>query len=170
MKNELIPKSMYRDLAVHTPLNMVLKQFFSEIASIEDFEQLQLSLYQVRAHLISQHQDIVKKLRSNDITKALGFRLMQDKASSSGGHFLRWRTTIRQANQSAEKGGLIWKGLVEDRTLSEGIKKRIAQMEKERLVLNMQMSVLNSMMRQLSATIDKLTEIEAITQGEMLSN
>ncbi|MDY4593635.1 MAG: DUF3158 family protein [[Pasteurella] aerogenes] len=170
MKNELIPKSMYRDLAVHTPLNLALKQFFSEIASIEDCEQLQLSLYQVREHLISQHQGIVQKLRSNEITKALGFRLMQDKASSSGGHFLRWRITIGQANQSAEKGGLIWKGLVEDRAVSDGIKKRIAQMEKERLVLNMQMSVLNSMMRQLSATIDKLTEVEDITQGEMSPN
>ncbi|MCW9716871.1 DUF3158 family protein [Avibacterium sp. 21-599] len=170
MKNELIPKSMYRDLAVHTPLNLALKQFFSEIASIEDCEQLQLSLYQVREHLISQHQDVVQKLRSNEITKALGFRLMQDKASSSGGHFLRWRITIGQTNQSAEKGGLIWKGLVEDSTVSDGIKKRIAQMEKERLVLNMQMSVLNSMMRQLSSTIDKLTEVEAIIQGELSSN
>lgn len=103
MKNELIPKSMYRDLAVHTPLNLALKQFFSVIASIEDCEQLQLSLYQVREHLISQHQDVVQKLRSNEITKALGFRLMQDKASSSGGHFLRWRITIGQTNQSAEK-------------------------------------------------------------------
>ncbi|KGQ61695.1 DUF3158 family protein [Gallibacterium anatis] len=170
MKNELIPKSMYRDLAVHTPLNLALKQFFSEIASIEDCEQLQLSLYQVREYLISQHQDVVQKLRSNEITKALGFRLMQDKASSSGGHFLRWRITIGQTNQSAEKGGLIWKGLVEDRAVSDGIKKRIAQMEKERLVLNMQMSVLNSMMRQLSSTIDKLTEVEAIIQGELSSN
>lgn len=43
-------------------------------------------------------------------------------------------------------------------------------MEKERLVLNMQMSVLNSMMRQLSATIDKLTEVEAIIQGELSPN
>lgn len=38
---------MYRDF-MHTPLNLVLKQFFSEIADIEDCEQLQLSLYQVR--------------------------------------------------------------------------------------------------------------------------
>lgn len=170
MKNELIPKSMYRDLAVHTPLNLVLKQFFSEIADIEDCEQLQLSLYQVREYLISQHQDIVKKLRSNDITKALGFRLMQDKASSSGGHFLRWRITTGKTNQSAEKGKLIWKGLIEDKAISDSVKKRIAQMEKERLVLNMQMSVLNSMMRQLSATIDKLAEIEDLTQGEISSN
>lgn len=69
-----------------------------------------------------------------------------------------------------KKGGLIWKGLVEDSAVSDGIKKRIAQMEKERLVLNMQMSVLNSMMRQLSATIDKLTEVEAIIQGELSPN
>lgn len=75
-----------------------------------------------------------------------------------------------ETNQSAEKGKLIWKGLIEDKAVSDGIKKRIAQMEKERLVLNMQMSVLNSMMRQLSATIDKLAEIEDLTQGEISSN
>lgn len=157
MKNELIPKNMYRDLAVQTPLNSVMKQFFSEINSVEDCEQLQLSLYQVREHLITQHQDIVQKLRSHDITKALGFRLLQDKALSSGGHFLRWRVTI---GQSAAKGGFIWKGLINDTSISDEVKKRIAHMEKERLVLNMQMSVLNSMMRQLSATIQKLTDVE----------
>lgn len=158
MKNELIPSGMYRDLAVQTPLNSVLKQFFSEIKTLEDYEQLQLSIYQVREHLLQQHQMIVDKLKSNEVTKAVGFRLMQDKASSSGGHFLRWRITFGQ-NTPARKG-VIWRNLIEDSQLSTLTKQRIAKMEKERLALNMQMSVLNSMLRQLTDTLEKWDEIE----------
>lgn len=158
MKNELIQNSMYRDLAVQTPLNSALKLFFSEIKSTEDCEQLQMSLYQIREYLIEQHYLIVDKLKKSDMTKALGFRLIQDKASSSGGHFLRWRITLGQHSQT--KGGLVWKGLMEDSSISASEKKRIAQMEKERLVLNMQMSVLNYMLRQLSDTIEKQMDVD----------
>ena len=157
MQNELIPKNMYRDLAIQTPLNSVFKLFFSEINSIEDCEQLQVLLYQVREHLLKQHQNIVRKLRENDVIKALGFRLIQDKASSSGGHFLRWRLTL---GKQENKGGLLWKGLIQDNQLQVEVKKRILQMEKERITLNMQMSILNSMMRQLSDSIKKLTDIK----------
>lgn len=159
---------MYRDLAVQTPLNLVLKQFFSEIKHIEDIEQLQLSLYQVREHLIQQHQAIVNKLKNNDVTKALGFRLIQDK-SSSGGHFLRWRITFGQ-QQIPYKGGLIWKNLITDNTIPAVAKKRIAQMEKERLVLNMQMSVLNTMLRQLSDTIEKQMDVEQEYEQQISTN
>lgn len=158
MKNELILGDMYRELAVQTPLNSVLKQFFSEIKNIEDCEQLQLSLYQIREHLIQQHQVIVNKLKNSDVTKALGFRLIQDKSSSSGGHFLRWRITFGQPKQP--KGGLVWKSLIEDSSIPAVAKKQIAQIEKERLVLNMQMSVLNTMIRQLTDTSEKWFEVE----------
>ncbi|PJG84779.1 DUF3158 family protein [Conservatibacter flavescens] len=158
MESELILDNMYRDLAIHTPLNIVFKQFFSELKSVDECEQLQLSLYQVREHLIQQHQAIVDKLKSHDVTKALGFRLIQDKASSSGGHFLRWRTTLGLKKQP--KGGLIWKALIDDSNISIAAKKRVTQMEKERLVLNMQMSVLNSMLKQLSEVIEKQIDIE----------
>lgn len=164
MKNELILSEMYRELAVQTPLNPVLKQFFSEIKNIEDCEQLQLSLYQVREHLIQQHQAIVNKLKHNDVTKAIGFRLIQDKSSSSGGHFLRWRITFGQ--QTHPKGGLIWKSLIEDSKIPVVAKKRIAQMEKERLVLNMQMSVLNTMIRHLTDTLEKWFEVEEAIRGK----
>lgn len=168
MESELILDNMYRDLAIHTPLNVVFKQFFTELKSVDECEQLQLSLYQVREHLIQQHQTIVDKLKSHDVTRALGFRLIQDKASSSGGHFLRWRTTLGLKNQL--KGGLVWKTLLEDTHISIVAKKRVTQMEKERLILNMQMSVLNSMLRQLSDVIEKQIDIEQEYNRQTLEN
>ena len=86
MDNVLIPSDMYKQLGRTTPLNDSLKQLFSELDSVQQYELLAESLATVREALMLQQNDMLHNVRHSPLT-TLPLHMIRDKASSSGGTF-----------------------------------------------------------------------------------
>ena len=81
--------------------------------------------------------------------------MIRDKASSSGGTFLRWCSF-----QASKTGDAVLNPVFNNPQLSSDLRQKLVSAEKERILINLQVSVLNFMMRQVSSAVDKIKEIE----------
>lgn len=75
----------------------------------------------------------------------------------SGADFLRWRN--QQNNRSGTPG---WQALVQDATQPQAVREALLAIERDRIVFNMQMSVLTFILRQIRECSSKMTEAENI--------
>ena len=149
MDNVLIPSDMYKQLGRTTPLNDSLKQLFSELKSVQQYELLAESLATVREALMLQQNEMLQNVRKSEL------HMIRDKASSSGGTFLRWRSF-----QASKTGDAVLNPVFNNPQLSSDLRQKLVSAEKERILINLQVSVLNFMMRQVSSAVDKIKEIE----------
>ncbi|OOF82017.1 hypothetical protein BKG92_07730 [Rodentibacter ratti] len=154
MGNVLIPTDMYKQLGRTTPLNDSLKQIFSELESVQQYEFLAESLASVRDVLMLQQNEMLQNVRQSDLG-VLPIHMIRDKASSSGGTFLRWRSF-----QASKTGGSVLTPILENTCLPLELRQKLVSAEKERILINLQISVLNFMMRQVSSTVEKVKDIE----------
>lgn len=148
--NGLISNNMYRDFAKNTPLNAAMKAVFSEFAQTSDYEFQYEQIHQVRQWLMAQQSVMISVLKSGELS-TLPITLIRDRASSSGGTFLRWRYLT---NTGA--GHVFWKNIVSDENQPLSIRQKLIAAEKDRVQINMQMSVLNFMLRQLKECGQKI--------------
>lgn len=156
MSNILIPQDMYKQLGRTTPLNDSLKQLFSELDNVQQYECLSESLAAVREALMLQQNKMLQNVRQSDIG-VLPIHMIRDKASSSGGSFLRWRSF-----QAAKNGGSVLTPIFKNAQIPLKLRQELVSAEKERILINLQVSVLNFMMRQVSNAVEKIVEIENI--------
>nr|ABU44871.1 hypothetical protein [Aggregatibacter actinomycetemcomitans Y4] len=91
MENLLIPVDMYKILGRTTSLNDTLKQLFGEVDSLEQYQYLADAITHIREMCMSQQKLMLDNLRQSEIS-TLPIHLIRDKASSSGGTFLRGRS------------------------------------------------------------------------------
>lgn len=154
MDNVLIPADMYKQLGRTTPLNESLKQLFSELDSVQQYEYLNESLAAVREALMLQQHDMLHNVRQSEL-KVLPIHMIRDKASSSGGTFLRWRSF-----HAAKTGDSALTPIFDNARLPMELRQKLVSAEKERILINLQVSVLNFMMRQVSSAVEKIKETE----------
>ena len=154
MDNVLIPSDMYKQLGRTTPLNDSLKQLFSELDSVQQYELLAESLATVREALMLQQNEMLQNVRKSELS-VLPIHMIRDKASSSGGTFLRWRSF-----QASKTGDAVLNPVFNNPQLSSDLRQKLVSAEKERILINLQVSVLNFMLRQVSSAVDKINEIE----------
>ena len=152
MDNVLIPSDMYKQLGRTTPLNDSLKQLFSELDSVQQYELLAESLATVREALMLQQNEMLQNVRKSELS-VLPIHMIRDKASSSGGTFLR-------CFQASKTGDAVLNPVFNNPQLSSDLRQKLVSAEKERILINLQVSVLNFMMRQVSSAVDKIKEIE----------
>ncbi|MGR3807804.1 DUF3158 family protein [Pasteurella testudinis] len=145
---------MYKNIAKNTALNGALKQLFSEFDTIGDYQLLTEQIYSIRQLLNAYQDDIIKQFRMSDFS-LLPIYLIKDKASSSGGTFLRWRSALNGAT-----GDSVWTTIVADDQQSAEIRQLLAAAEKNRILINMQVSVLNFMLRQLNDCTKKVKSVD----------
>lgn len=155
MDNVLIPADMYKTLSRTTPLNDTLKQLFSEVDSLEQYHYLASAIIDIRSELITQQNKMVENVRGGELAN-LPLYIIRDKASPSGGVFLRWRSFL-----SAGNGTLAWKPILSDARVPRSVRKKLVSAEKERILVNVQVSVLNFMLRQVREAGEKIAELEA---------
>ena len=158
MDNVLIPSDMYKQLGRTTPLNDALKQLFSELDSLQQYEYLYEALAAVREALMLQQNDMLH----NPLT-TLPLHMIRDKASSSGGTFLRWRSF-----QASKNGGSVLTPIFNNARVPLELRQKLVSAEKERILINLQVSVLNFMMRQVSSAGEKIKEMENSLSGSHL--
>ena len=162
MDNVLIPSDMYKQLGRTTPLNDALKQLFSELDSLQQYEYLYEALAAVREALMLQQNDMLHNVRHSPLT-TLPLHMIRDKASSSGGTFLRWRSF-----QASKHGGSVLTPIFNNARIPLELRQKLVSAEKERILINLQVSVLNFMMRQVSSAGEKIKEMENSLSGSHL--
>lgn len=154
MDNVLIPADMYKQLGRTTPLNDSLKQLFSELDSVQQYEYLSESLAAVREVLMLQQNEMLHNVRQSELS-VLPIHMIRDKASSSGGSFLRWRSF-----HAAKTGSSVLPPIFDDPRLPVDLRQKLVSAEKERILINLQVSVLNFMMRQVLSAVEKIKDME----------
>lgn len=149
----LISDEIYRQLVKDSGLNTSLKQLFSYFDTVSDYELLQEQFTQARAHFMAAQDNMVQSVRQE--LSPLAVYMIKDKASSSGGTFLRWRSM-----HNTKTGGTVWLPIVDDESVPVDVRQKVVAVEKDRILINMQISVFNHILRQLSDCAEKLQEVD----------
>lgn len=116
----LISDEIYRQLVKDSGLNTSLKQLFSHFDTGSDYELLQEQFTQARAYFMAAQDSMVQSVRQD--LSPLAVYMIKDKASSSGGTFLRWRSM-----QNARTGGTVWQPIVDDKSVPVEVRKKLSQ-------------------------------------------
>ncbi|MBN6058641.1 DUF3158 family protein [Aggregatibacter actinomycetemcomitans] len=161
MENLLIPVDMYKILGRTTSLNNTLKQLFGEIDSLKQYQYLTDDITHIREMFMSQQKQMLENLKQSEIG-ILPIHLIRDKASSSGGIFLRWRSFHSKTGES------VWLPILRNPEIPLELKQKFVSAEKERILVNMQISMLNFMLRQISESVAKIKSIEGVLKATSL--
>lgn len=94
---------------------------------------------------------------------ALPLYIIRDKASSSRGSFIRWRNLV-----SIKTGGKAWQPFIQDPQVPIEIKRILASAEKERILVNMHVAMLNSLLRQINDALEQVRYVDEMMQESCL--
>lgn len=62
--------------------------------------------------------------------------------------------------QNARTGGTVWQPIVDDESVPVDVRQKVVAVEKDRILINMQISVFNHILRQLVDCTEKLKEVD----------
>ncbi|MCU9999550.1 DUF3158 family protein [[Pasteurella] aerogenes] len=150
----LISEDMYRELAKNADVNNVLKQLFSHLETGTDYKILFEQVYQARTAFMDYQLEMVQRVKSSEL-QTLPIFMIKDKSSSSGGTFLRWRSMNHTGT-----GETVWQPLLSNKNVSESLRDEFVAVEKDRILVNMQVSIFNYILRQLSECASKIEKVE----------
>lgn len=136
------------------PVNTSLRSVFRKINSAEDYQLLSQYIQQTRDALMLMQKKIIDAANSYPLTH-LPIYLKKDV--SSGGCFLRWRNCGNN-----RQGQPAWEEIIQDKNIPIEIREAMLAIEKDRICANMQMAVLNSILRQSRECEDKLVIAEKL--------
>ncbi|EFM92010.1 DUF3158 family protein [Actinobacillus suis] len=145
---------MYRELAKKADVNNVLKQLFSHLETEADYQILFEQVHQARTAFMDYQLEMVQRVRASEL-QHLPIFMIKDKSSSSGGTFLRWRSMHHTGT-----GETVWQPLLTDSHVPESLRNQLVAVEKDRILVNMQISIFNYILRQLSECASKIEKVE----------
>lgn len=155
----LIPEAMYRDLAAKHNINGLMRNFFGVLSSPEEIKLLLAQIRTARDGMTANYPTLVRNI-TDTLVGTLPLLLYKDgSGSSAGAAYLRWRNL-----ENSKSGQKAWENIVGDKRYSREVRASMVQIEKERLVLNMQVSVMTSIMRQLSECAEKMDKVDELFQ------
>ncbi|MBN6079244.1 DUF3158 family protein [Aggregatibacter actinomycetemcomitans] len=136
------------------PVNASLRNVFRKMSSADDYQLLSQYVQQTRDALMSLQKKIIDAANSYPLTH-LPIYLKKDV--SSGGCFLRWRNC-----DNNRQGQPAWEEIIQDKNVPIEIREAMLAVEKDRICANMQMAVLNSILRQSRECEGKLVIAEKL--------
>ncbi|MFC0323657.1 DUF3158 family protein [Gallibacterium melopsittaci] len=151
-----LTKEDYQNLIFNTPLNSALKMLFNPIQSADDYTILKQYIEESRNELFKMAQSILYAAKSYPLNH-LPIIFIIDSQNSSGGKFLRWRD---QSN--GRSGKYAWDKLIINNHVPIEIRSALRDLEKDRIAFNMQMSILNFILRQCRECSLKIQEIDTL--------
>ncbi|MGX2956096.1 DUF3158 family protein [Ursidibacter arcticus] len=150
----LISEDMYRELAKNADINNVLKQVFSHLETEADYNVLSEQVHQARSVFMDYQLEMIQRVKSSEL-QTLPIFMIKDKSSSSGGTFLRWRSMNHTGT-----GKTVLQPLLDNENVSDSLRDELVAVEKDRILVNMQVSIFNYILRQLSECASKIEKIE----------
>lgn len=154
----LIPEDFYRDFATKHNINGLMRNFFGQMASVEGINALHEQLREARDGFIQDYPTFIHNV-TKSLVSTLPLILYRDTASSANSAYLRWRNV-----ENTQSGQNAWEEIVSNPKYSRQVRESLVQIEKERLVMNLQVAALTKMMRQLAKCAEQMREIEAFFQ------
>lgn len=151
----LITEDMYREWAKTTDLNSLLKQLFSHLDTEADYQLLFEQVNQARTQFMDGQQMMVQQLKESELS-TLPIYMIKDKASSSGGTFLRWRSM-----QYRGSGETVLQQILAHPDVPNEVRHQLVATEKDRVLINMQISILNFVLRQVSECREKIQKMDS---------
>lgn len=150
----IIPDDMYKSIAIKHNLNTLLRDIFKYIGSAKELHRLHTEMNNVRQSFVDFQPAMIAAM-TNGPVGTLPLWLLRDKTSSNNVPILRWRNVDTKRN-----GDLAWHSIMESDEYAPEVKKALLQTEKERLLLNLHLSLLNHIVRQLDTYAIKMDELE----------
>ncbi|MGQ9444957.1 DUF3158 family protein [[Pasteurella] aerogenes] len=150
----LLPDNVYRDLAQESNLNTFFREFFGDIETVADYQRLEQHAIRIRDKMMDLQVGMRTGLRQR--LPDIPLVITRD-TSRTGVKMLRWKNlAISKAGQEA------WRNIVTDQQYPKEARQILAQCEKDRILLNMQISIMSSIIRQLHECSKKLSEVEKL--------
>lgn len=154
---EFISTEKYKELAQTTNMHQLMKSLFSKFDELEQFEYLYAEADLIRQRLLDFHPIFIDEVRENEYLRNLPLVFIKDYVSRIGSVYLRWRDL-----NTRKSGKFAWDKFLTDPNQPQELKDSLVKAEKERILLNMQMAIIASIMRQLSECGEKIKEIEKL--------
>lgn len=152
--SKILTAEQYQRLASESGLNRLLRELFSPIESIEQCRSLYDKAEKVRQALLKMQTMLYEQLKHDNILKTLPLRFMRDYQTRSGMFYLRWRNPI--LNKAGQE---VFKDMLVNLQNDHFIREKLLQMEKARLVLNMQVHIILNILSQLDKTNKEMAQV-----------
>lgn len=149
-----LTSEQYRKLAQDSGLNGLMRELFTPITTAEECRRLHEKADAVRQGILELQPTIFNKVTTG-VLKSVPLRFVRDTYTRTGITYLRWRNYANTKN-----GNAAWQSLMDDVNQPEIIRTSLAQVETTRLVLNMQLGIISSVLEKLEKTGKELERVE----------
>lgn len=158
--NEILNEK-YRILAQKTNLNGLLRAVFSPIQTVEECDSLLEKAQMVRQELRDVQSELITAFLQDEYTKTFRLRLVRDTQSLADMPYLRWRNYVIKKD-----GTKAFNAFFE--SLSQENERRIlGQVEKMRLVINMQAGIISRLVSQLNSVRSSMEQIDKLVSQKL---
>lgn len=150
--NEILNEK-YRILAQKTNLNGLLRAVFSPIQTVEECDSLLEKAQMVRQEIKDIQSELISAFLQDEYTKTFRLRLVRDTQSLTDMPYLRWRNYVIKKD-----GSKAFYAFFESLS-QENERSILVQVEKMRVVLNMQAGLISRLVSQLHSVRSSMEQV-----------
>lgn len=150
--NEILNEK-YRILAQKTNLNGLLRAVFSPIQTVEECDSLLEKAQMVRQEIKDIQSELISAFLQDEYTKTFRLRLVRDTQSLTDMPYLRWRNYIIKKDGSKAFNAFF------ESLSQENERSILVQVEKMRVVLNMQAGLISRLVSQLHSVRSSMEQV-----------
>lgn len=153
--NEILNEK-YRILAQKTNLNGLLRAVFSPIQTVEECDSLLEKAQMVRQEIKDIQSELISAFLQDEYTKTFRLRLVRDTQSLTDMPYLRWRNYVIKKD-----GSKAFYAFFESLS-QENERSILVQVEKMRVVLNMQAGLISRLVSQLHSVRSSMEQVDKL--------
>lgn len=153
--NEILNEK-YRILAQKTNLNGLLRAVFSPIQTVEECDSLLEKAQMVRQEIKDIQSELISAFLQDEYTKTFRLRLVRDTQSLTDMPYLRWRNYIIKKDGSKAFNAFF------ESLSQENERSILVQVEKMRVVLNMQAGLISRLVSQLHSVRSSMEQVDKL--------
>lgn len=150
--NEILNEK-YRILAQKTNLNGLLRAVFSPIQTVEECDSLLEKAQMVRQEIKDIQSELISAFLQDEYTKTFRLRLVRDTQSLTDMPYLRWRNYIIKKDGSKAFNAFF------ESLSQENERSILVQVEKMRVVINMQAGLISRLVSQLHSVRSSMEQV-----------
>lgn len=153
--NEILNEK-YRILAQKTNLNGLLRAVFSPIQTVEECDSLLEKAQMVRQEIKDIQSELISAFLQDEYTKTFRLRLVRDTQSLTDMPYLRWRNYIIKKDGSKAFNAFF------ESLSQENERSILVQVEKMRVVINMQAGLISRLVSQLHSVRSSMEQVDKL--------